>query len=36
MLALPDTVFINLQYGDTSADMQALPEALRPWRDAGS
>lgn len=32
-LALPDTVFINLQYGDTTADVAALPENLRPWRD---
>lgn len=33
LLSLPDTVFINLQYGDTSADIASLPEALRPWRD---
>jgi len=34
LLALPDTVFINLQYGDTAAEVAALPAALRPWRDA--
>lgn len=33
-LALPDTQFINLQYGDTQAETAALQGLPVPWRDA--